>query len=59
MEQLTALEIHEVAGGKCEPRAYDLVKCPSSEKGKEANDLANVLGEIGSWIGLTIYDLTH
>lgn len=46
-------------GAKCVKRAHDVVPCPQSGYGNIANDISNGLHEVGSAIGVFIYDLFH
>lgn len=58
MQELNLGEIEMVSGGG-ERRRFDLVPNAQSEWGNIANDVANGLGELGSSIGIGLYDLLH
>ncbi|MDQ1923822.1 hypothetical protein [Massilia pseudoviolaceinigra] len=57
MQDLNLEEIAMVSGG--ERRRFDVISGAQSDWGHRANDIANGLGELGSSIGIAIYDLFH
>ena len=57
MQELTMEDIEIVSGGK--ERRYDVVPDAQSDWGIRLNDASNMLGSFGSWLGLSIYDMTH
>ncbi|NHZ91194.1 hypothetical protein F2P45_19555 [Massilia sp. CCM 8733] len=59
MHELNAEEIIMVSGGRTVSRRFDRVPNAQSEWGKVANDAFNALGELGSDIGVGLYDLFH
>jgi hypothetical protein len=62
MRQLTFEEINQVSGGikdDSPSRQYDWVPRAQSDWGIRLNDVTNMLGEAGGWIGRSIYDWTH
>lgn len=59
MQVLNVEEIMMVSGGKASPRRFDMIPQAQSEWGRVANDVFNGLGELGSSIGIGLYDLLH
>lgn len=55
MKELSFDEVEFVSGG----RPYDWVPNAQSDWGNRLNDVTNMLGEFGSWLGGKAYDLTH
>ena len=58
MQDLNTEEIAMVSGGS-ERRRFDVITGAQSDWGHRANDIANGLGELGSSIGIGLYDLLH
>ncbi len=58
MQELSFEESNIVSGGAV-TRQHDLVPLAQSDWGNRLNDGANLLGSFGSWLGSSIYDLTH
>jgi hypothetical protein len=60
MQQLTTSEINDVFGAeKNAGRQYDWVPGAQSDWGNRLNDVTNMLGEAGGWLGRSFYDWTH
>ncbi|CUI08029.1 hypothetical protein LXA47_28335 [Massilia sp. P8910] len=57
MQDLNPEEIEMVSGGG--GRKYDLIPNAQSDWGNRTNDIANGLGELGSKIGIGLYDMLH
>jgi hypothetical protein len=57
MRVITPKEMELVSGGV--DRKHDLVPNAQSEHGRFVNDMANMLGRWGDFIGSKVFDWTH